>query len=151
VDPKQSIAALTRLFRAAGAPDPAALTGDHRGELAGPAWLRLPAPLSLQLTGMAGWCGKSFQPPTPDGLIEGWNLVRRADGTHPSIPVQVRIAPSRLDGNPAFVVTYPATARRPWPHVTDELRPLTPTTHLGLTFGFPATPSSGTAFLLHRD
>jgi len=61
-----------------------------------------------------------------------------------------RIAPSRVDGRPALVITYPSDAR--WPHrlVNDELRPLDELTLLGLSFGLPLAPRGGAPFILHR-
>ena len=61
-----------------------------------------------------------------------------------------RIGPSRLDGKPAIIVSYPKDARSPWRRATDELRALDDKTLLGLTWGIPGAPKSGTPFVLRR-
>ncbi|MDP9270957.1 MAG: hypothetical protein M3O76_05100 [Actinomycetota bacterium] len=128
-----------------------ALVGEHDGEFAGPWWLRSTGPITMWLTGMPGWCGKSFRPPTSGSdVIEGTNLVRRGDQLVASIPMNARIAPSRVDGRTALIVHYPKDARFPWRNVTDELRPLDDRTLLGLSFGIPGSPPGGAPFLLRR-
>lgn len=150
--PNASLRELQQAFREASAPELTALVGVHDGEFLGPAWLRHAAILTMRVFGMPGWCGKAFRPATanPD-TRDGENLVRRDGRSEPSIPMQARIASSRLDGRPAIVLSYPADARFPWPRVTDELRPLDDRTLLGLAFGVPLAPRHGTPFLLRRS
>ncbi len=146
-----SVRELQEAFREARAPDLATLLGSHDGEVLGPAWLRQGAALTFRLSGMPGWCGKTFHPATSDAdTLEGENLVRRHGRTEPSIPIQARIVPSRIDGRPAIVIRYPTDARFPWRRVTDELRPLDDRTLLGLSFGIPLGPRGGSPFVLRR-
>jgi hypothetical protein len=148
---KRSLRALHRAFREAPTPELARLIGSHEAEFVGPAWLRLPSPLTMRLTGMPGWCGKAFRTPAEGGdSLEGENLLRRRGQLVPSIPMSAELAPSRVDGRPALVVSYPPDARWPWRRVNDELRALDERTLLGLTFGIPGAPRGGSPFLLHR-
>ncbi|MEU4317782.1 hypothetical protein AB0F85_05215 [Nocardia fluminea] len=138
-------------FRAAPAPRLSDLVGDHEGQFAGPLWLRSCGPLTVAVTGMRGWCGKSFtEPDDSDVYLRGVNLVRRRGTIEPSIPITAQIGASRVDGEPALIVSYPATARFPWNRVTDELRPFGSRRLLGLTFGIPGGPAGGAPFVLHR-
>jgi uncharacterized protein len=151
VHDKHSLSALQRAFREAPTPELGRLVGSHEAEFVGPAWLRLPGPLTMRLTGMPGWCGKAFHVPANGGdSLEGENLLRRHGRLEGSIPMSAEVAPSRVDGRPALVVSYPPDAPRPWRDVNDELRPLDERTLLGLTFGIPGAPKGGSPFLLHR-
>jgi hypothetical protein len=144
-----SVRALQRAFREAPAPELGALVGRHEAKFAG--WLRVGGPLSMSLTGMHGWWGKQFRAPAGGGdSLEGENLVRREGRLVESIPMRAQIAPSRVDGRPALVISYPPDAH--WPHcrVKDELRPLNEDTLLGLSFGLPLAPRAGAPFLLQR-
>lgn len=147
----RSLTTITEAFRSAPSPVLEALVGEHEGKTIGPVWLTSLGPATLWLTGMGGWCGKAFQP-LPEGgdQIVGTNLVRRRGTIRPSIPITARIASSRVDGRPAIRVDYPATARFPWRRVTDELRPLEEGVLLGLTWGIPGGPASGTPFVLRQ-
>jgi hypothetical protein len=148
---KGSLGALQRAFREAPSPELGALVGRHQGEFAGPAWLRLPGPLTMRAIGLPGWWGKEFRAPAREAdELEGENLLRRGERLEPSIPMRARIAPSRVDGRPALVVSYPPDAPFPWRQAHDELRPLDDDTFLGLTFGIPLAPRGGTPFVLHR-
>jgi hypothetical protein len=144
-----SVRALQRAFRDAPAPDLGALIGRHEARFA--SWLRLGGPLSMSLTGMHGWWGKQFRVSASRGnSLEGENLLRRRGRLVESIPMRAEVAPSRVDGRPALVISYPSDAR--WPHrrVQDELRPLDQRTLLGLSFGLPLAPRGGAPFILHR-
>jgi hypothetical protein len=101
---------------------------------------------------MPGWCGKRFDPDTGEGVLNGANRARagQVGAVVDSIPIRARVAPSRMDGRPALVVTYPADARFPWPGVVDELRPFGPDALLGMTFWIPPAPPVVTPFLLRR-
>ncbi|WP_337868493.1 hypothetical protein [Meiothermus sp.] len=126
---------------------PAAVQGVYRAEFVGPAWLRWVAPKGLWLLGLGGWCGKDF---AANGA--GINLLQREDTIIRRFPVQVALAPSRVDGQPCQIVTYPAVNPWPWPSVVDELRQLDEQTLLGLTF-FKMGPLARLPlpFLLHKD
>lgn len=146
-----SLSALRGAFRAAPDPALADLVGVHGAEFIGPGWLRAAAPLSMGVLGMPGWCGKRFDPDPGDGILRGANLARSKDrAVGDSIPITARLEPSRMDGRPALVVSYPPEARFPWPRVRDEFRPFGSGTLLGMTFGIPLAPPGGTPFLLHR-
>lgn len=145
-----SLATIAAAFRAAREPDIAMLSGHHRAQLIGPAWLRLTGPLLMSVTGMPNWYGKSFGPPSAEGVLAGANLVRRNSEIERSIPITASVEVSPYDGRPALVVRYPAGARWPWRNVTDHLRPLDDDVLLGLTFGIPGAPRGGAPFLLQR-
>lgn len=147
--PNGSLSSLVEAFLNAAPPKLSMLIGDHKGEFAGPLWVRGPAPLLCALTGMRGWCGKTFKEVGPDTL-SGFNLVRAGSGVANSIPISARIAAARLDGRSALLVEYPSDAPFPWCRVTDELRPVGNGILLGLTYGIPGTPSEGAPFILRR-
>lgn len=157
VDPGSSLRALTARFVQAGAsggaPELAMLTGRHQAHRVGPLWIRLLAPGFLAITGMPGWWGKEF--PSVAGAdaaerLEGHNLIERGGTVAPSLPMQATIRPSRVDGRPAIVATYPPTAPFPWRSVVDELRPVDTGVLLGLSFGIPLAPRGGIPFVLIR-
>ena len=155
-DPKlkvdSSLGLLLQIFREAPEPALDTLVGVHEGSFAGPAFVRLPAPLFMVLTGMPGWFGKEFDPPGSDpAQLSGRNLVRRRGAVHPSIPMQAQVAPSRVDGRLALVLSYPSDARWPWRRTTDELRPLDDQTLLGVGFvDAPLIRGLPLPFLLRR-
>jgi hypothetical protein len=99
---------------------------------------------------MPGWWGKQFEPADATTLV-GVNLLRRHGRLESSYPMRARIAPSRADGGPALVVSYPVPAPWPWRQVTDELRRLDAATLVGLTFSRLPVFAAGLPFLLHRD
>lgn len=119
------------------------LVGEHRSELVGPWFVRLPAPLFLAVRGMPFWGGKRFDAAQGDEL-RGVNVLRLRGHTRDSIPITARLE----DGD--LVVRYPADSQWPWPNVVDRLRPLDGSTLVGLTFGLPLMPPEGLPFLLHR-
>ncbi len=146
-----SLGALRGAFRSAPAPTPADLVGEHRGEFVGPLWLRTAAPVMMRLVRMPGWYGKRFalahgQPST----LVGVNLLRAGGQIVDSIAMTAEVGPSRLDGRPALVVSYPPDAAFPWPRVTDELRPFGDNALIGVTFGIPGSLPGGTPFVLRR-
>ena len=147
-----SLGLVLQIFREAPEPTLDMLVGVHEGSFAGPAFVRLPAPLFMALTGMLGWCGKEFDPPGSDPtLLSGRNLVRRRVVVGPSIPMRAKLAPSRVDGRLALVLSYPSDARWPWRRTTDELRPLDDQTLLGLGFvDAPLIRALPLPFLLRR-
>jgi hypothetical protein len=101
---------------------------------------------------MPKWCGKRFHAPAPGATsLDGENLLRSNDGVVGSIPLTVAVGPSREDGLPALIVSYPDDARWPWRNVHDELRPFGEGTLLGLTFGLTPGFFGPVAFLLHHQ
>jgi hypothetical protein len=146
-----SMGALRDAFRRAPEPTLADLVGTHEGELVGPKWLRAALQRALAIGGMPGWCGKRFEagPDEPDGVAVGVNLLRREGQLRDSIPMTARIGPSRVDGRPSLVISYPHDGPFVWALVVDELRPFGAGTLLGITFEIPRVPL-GIPFLLHR-
>lgn len=134
---------LQQQFAAAPAATLDLLVGEHRAELVGPWFIRLPAPLFLAVRGMPFWGGKRFDPAIGDEL-RGVNVLRMRGRTRDSIPITARLE----DGD--LVVRYPADSQWPWPNVVDRLRPLDAATLIGLTFGLPLMPREGAPYLLHR-
>lgn len=146
-----SLPDLHAAFAEASEPTLDALIGAHDGAPAGPLWMRATGSLIMRFTGMPGWCGKEFQSPEPGAeVLRGHNRVRRHGRVEPSIPMTARVAPSRVDGRLAIVVSYPTDAQYPWRHVNDELRPIDDGTLLGLTWGIPGGPRGGAPFSLRR-
>ncbi len=137
-----SLAQLWEEFDQAPAPELARLVGEHRSELIGPLWLRVPAPLFLAARGMPFWAGKRFEPAV-DGVLHGVNLLRVRGFEKDSLPIT-----ATSDGRDV-VVRYPADAPWPWPGVVDRLRVRDERTLLGMTFGLPLMPARGAPFLLH--
>ncbi|HYN55831.1 MAG TPA: hypothetical protein VES03_01415 [Motilibacterales bacterium] len=135
------------------APEPTLddLVGTHEGQIIGPALLRAVIPRALSIGGMPGWCGKRFEmdPGAPEGPAVGVNLLRSKGEVRDSIPMTARVGPSRLDGRPALVISYPPDGPFVWARVIDELRPFGEATLLGLTFEIPRVPL-WVPFLLRR-
>jgi hypothetical protein len=148
----RSLAALREAFRAAPEPTLELLVGEHEATFVGPGWLRAAAGPSMWIVRMPGWCGKRFSADDDgDGVIAGFNLVRRRGVVSESIPITASLSPSRLDGRPAIGVAYPADAPFPWPRVRDEFRAFGAGVLLGMTFGIPLAPPGGAPFLLRRQ
>ncbi|GAA3543916.1 hypothetical protein [Nocardioides daeguensis] len=122
--------------------------GDLEASFVAP--LRHLAPRGLALIGLRRWYGKRFR--DEGGTLTGINLVRRGEQLVETLPMQVRPAASLVDGLPVLAVTYPASSRRPWPWVRDELRVAEDGTIVGMTFvDVPVLRRlGGTPFLLTR-
>ncbi len=135
-----------KIFGRLSAPVLGELVGDFEAELRGPAWFRAISRFSLNLGGLPQWYGKRF-----DGEGQGVNLVMPKGSVETTMPMQVRVEPSTLDGKPAAVVHYAADARFPWPHVIDELRSWEANTLLGMTLvDVAGLRRFALPFLLHR-
>jgi hypothetical protein len=117
-----------RVFGSLPAPSAPPRPGDYHAEFVGPFWLRWSAQPSLALTALAGWCGKRF---TATGAV---NLVARrgAPTLREALPMQPRVEPSSVDGQPAVRMHYARTSGVPWRWTIDELRPLADGSWLGL-------------------
>jgi hypothetical protein len=122
----ESLGGLRRLFTSLSAPD--SLTGVYRAEFVGPAWLRVLAPPSLALGGLAGWWGKAF-----DGRGGAVNIVVRGGTQHRVLPMTITRVPSLIDGGPGFTLSYPQGSPFPWPLIVDEVRRLDEQTLLCMT------------------
>ena len=148
----RSLAAARDAWEAAPAGDLSMLVGEHRAELIGPSWLRVPTPAYLATVGLRGWWGKTFHDPdasSPDEL-SGANLVRRRSGMVRSMDLVATVEDSAIDGRPALVVRYRGTRRRPWRDVSDHFRPVGDGVLLGFSLGLPMSPRGGAPFLVHR-
>lgn len=122
----ESLSGLRRLFTSLLAP--ATLTGVYRAEFVGPGWLRVLAPPSLALGGLAGWWGKGF-----DGQGGAVNIVVREGTQRRVLPMMVARVPSLIDGMPGLTLSYPKGSPFPWFWVVDELRRLDEQTFLCMT------------------
>ena len=124
------------------------LPGRYRGELLGPAPLRLAGHALLALLGMPGWWGKDFAA----GAHGGVNLVKRRGVPRPAAPLLVREGLSRADGRRGLQVEYPREAGWQWRPFVDELRWLDGRTLLALThLELPLLRRLTVPFLLHRE
>jgi hypothetical protein len=141
----ESLSGLRRLFTSL--PAPATLTGVYRAEFVGPGWLRVLAPPSLALGGLAGWWGKAF-----DGKGRAVNIVVR-DGTQRRVlPMTVARVPSLIDGMPGLTLSYPKGSPFPWFWVVDELRRLDEHTFLCMTvIKLRGLRKLAFPFVLHSD
>lgn len=145
-----SLVEVRDLFAAAGEPTTDMLVGRHQARFVGPAWWRHLAVGLVAALGMPGWAGKEFWPTADPEVLDGRNLLLRRGTLVPSFPMRARVAPSRFDGRPALVVTYPVPAPWQWRQVTDELRPLTPGSLVGLTISSLPVMPGGLPFRLDR-
>ena len=136
------------LFARLPTPTRESLPGRYRGEFVGPAWLRLGSPVLLAVLGMRGWWGKDLAA----GAHGGVNLVHRAAGLRPSVPLLLREGGSRADGRAGLQVEYPREAGWQWRPFVDELRWLDGRTLLALThLELPLLRRLTLPFLLHRE
>lgn len=156
-DLPRSLGALRRLFRqsppATSLPSP----GDYLVTFVGPTVLRVAAPRAIAIGGMPGWRGKRFA----DGGT-ALNLVERHRGNdhddddgagalQTTMPMQVTVEDSWLDGRPAIVCAYGAAGPVPWRWVRDEFRPLDDSRLIGLTLaGGPWSRVVAAPLLLSR-
>lgn len=145
---RRSSGELRALFRTAACPSVAEVSGRLEAQIPGPAVVRVAGGLAFRLTGLGDWWGKDLQPVAGEQGVAGHNLAG-PHGERRTLPLRGAVGPSRLDGAPAMVVSYPPDAPFPWRRVVDELRILPDGTMLGLTFGLPLMP--GAPFLLRRE
>ncbi|MGH8506384.1 MAG: hypothetical protein ACRETM_10550 [Stenotrophobium sp.] len=144
LDLRGSIRTARRAFR--GLPVPTSAAGDWRAEFAGPQWLRLLAPLGLNLSVLRGWYGKSFD---DDG--NAINLVRRNGQLQRVLPMQASVRHSRLDGGLVLATHYGDDAPVLLLRVSDEFRSIDKNTLLGMmTIDLPAVRGLSLPFLLRR-
>jgi hypothetical protein len=136
------------LFTRLPVPERETLPGRYRGELLGPAPLRLAGRALLAVLGMPGWWGKDFAA----GGHGGINLVKREGGPRPSVPLLLREGPSVVDGRQGLQVEYPREAGWQWRLFVDELRWLDGRTLLVVThLKLPLLQRVQVPFLLHRE
>jgi hypothetical protein len=136
------------LFTRLPVPERETLPGRYRGELLGPAPVRLAGRALLAVLGMPGWWGKDFAA----GAHGGVNLVRRGGVPRPAVPLVLREGLSAVDGKRGLQVEYPREAGWQWRPLVDELRWLDGRTLLLLTHLKPPLLRRLTVpFLLHRE
>ncbi len=126
----KSLGRLRRLFTSLPAPE--SLIGIYRAEFIGPAWLKILAPPSLALGGLAGWWGKAFD--DQGGAV---NIVVRDGSQRKVLPMTIARAPSLIDGVPGMTLGYPNSSPFPWPWIVDEVRRLDEQTLLCMTVAIP--------------
>jgi hypothetical protein len=150
--PSSALSEFTAAFADADDATLGTLVGRFRATMAGPWWMRLPAPSVVGLTGMPGWWGKEFfGPAADDGTLRGHNLLDSHGTLTPSLPMTARLGTSRQDGRAALLLTYPGDTPRPWRHVTDEVRALADGRLLGLSYDIVPGISTAVPFLLQAD
>lgn len=143
----ESLDTYREAFEGLAAPPLRGLAGTWRAEFVGPLALRKTAGPGLALLGLPGFWGKELG---HDG--QGINLLTRDGGKERTLPMQLRIEPSRIDGRPSVVIHYAEDAPLPWRFVIDELRAVDARTLLAMSLvdrgPFKRAPLP---FLLHRE
>lgn len=140
---------LRRRFRWLSAPDVGAIAGHYAGSFPRPLAYELACRCVMAATGLSGWQGKRFEPPTA-GATAGrvMNLARRDEVK----PMVSRIARSLNDGEPALACTYDAREAPPDRWIVDEFRAWDERTLLGLAhLNVPGLRRIGFPFVLRRS
>jgi hypothetical protein len=148
---RASLRELNALFRTLPAPDEDARRGFFRAEFVGPAFIRLTARPTLEVTGLPGWQGKKFL-----NAQDATNVLKRGNTTVEHLAMRVTPVTSYVDGKPGLALTYPAQngkpAPVPWRWVRDEIRQFDDDTILAFTFvDLPLLRHVGFPFLLVRE
>jgi hypothetical protein len=163
-----SLGELKALFRTLPAPEPALRRGFFRATFIGPAFIRLTARPTLEITGLPGWQGKTFL-----DADNATNILLKDGVTVQHLAMQVTPVTSYVDGQPGLALTYGALSRRfappspasgrgaggegvpaplPWRFVRDEIRRFDENTILAFTFvDLPLLRHIGFPFLLVRE
>lgn len=142
---------LKDLFRTLPAPEAALRRGFFRASFIGPAFIRLTARPTLEITGLPGWQGKSFL-----DADNATNVLVKDGVTVQHLAMRVTPVTSYVDGKPGLALTYPAQHGRPapapWRWVRDEIRRFDENTLLAFTFvDLPLLRHIGFPFLLVRE
>ena len=145
-----SLAELRRLFSSLPPPEASARHGFFRATFIGPAWIRLSARPSLEVTGLPGWQGKQFL-----SADTATNVLQKRGARVQALAMQVTPGVSAVDGKPGLALTYPPQDGRPapfpWRHVRDEMRVLDANTLLCMTIvDLPLLRHFAFPFLLTR-
>lgn len=146
-----SLGELRALFSSLPAPAPAMRRGFFRATFIGPAFIRVTARPTLEVTGLPGWQGKKFL-----SADHATNILKKGDGTVEHLAMRVTPVTSMVDGQPGVALTYPAQngkpAPAPWRWVRDELRALDDDRILGMTVvDLPLLRRFAFPFLLTRE
>lgn len=148
---RASLGELKDLFRTLPAPGEADRRGFFRAEFIGPAFIRVTARPTLEITGLPGWQGKTFL-----NAQDATNILKKGDATVEHLAMRVTPVTSYVDGQPGLALTYPAKDGRPapapWRWVRDEMRVFDANTILAFTFvDLPLLRHVGFPFLLVRE
>ncbi len=146
-----SLGELRKLFATLPAPAAGQRRGFFRATFIGPAFIRLTARPTLEITGLPGWQGKKFL--NPD---DATNILATGNTTREHLAMRVTPVTSYADGKPGLALTYPPqggkAAPAPWRWVRDEIRQLDENTILAFTFvDLPLLRHLGFPFLLVRE
>lgn len=146
-----SIGQLKTLFSSLPPAPPSQRHGFFRATFIGPAFIRLAARPSLEVSGLPGWQGKKFL--TDEHAT---NVLQKGATTVEHLAMRVTNVTSMLDGQPGVALTYPAEAGRPapipWRWVRDELRRFDDETILAVTVvDLPILRHFAFPFLLERE
>lgn len=147
-----SIGELKTLFSSLKPPAAAMRHGFFRAAFIGPAWLRLSARPSLEVSGLPGWQGKKFL-----GADDATNILKKGDALVEALAMHVTPGISQVDGQQGVALHYvPGTdgkpAPLPWRWVRDELRAVDDNTILGFTvINLPLLRRMAFPFLLIRE
>lgn len=146
-----SLADLRRLFSTLPPPEAPLRHGFFRARFIGPAWLRLSARPSLELTGLPGWQGKKFL-----DADSATNVLKKRGTLVHALAMRVTPGLSGIDGKPGLALTYPPHNGRPapfpWRRVRDEMRVLDANTLLCMTIvDLPLLRHVAFPFLLERE
>ena len=141
-----SLGAIIGRFAELPVPDPHDWVGSYRGEIVGPAFVRLSAGPSNLMNGIVGWLGKEI-----GSDLSGLNLVRRGGRVVAVVPFKVETRTSLADGKGVPAIVYSPENRFPVNRVIDEFRILDDNCLLCLThYELPLMRSRQFPFLLHK-
>lgn len=149
--PRASIGELKALFSTLPQPSRALFRGFFRATFIGPAWIRIAARPSLEVSGLPGWQGKRFLDDE-----HATNVLTKGATTREHLAMRVTAVTSRVDGRPGVALTYPHRGRErapiPWRWVRDELRQFDDDTILAMTVvDLPVLRRFALPFLLVRE
>ncbi|MBW2529794.1 MAG: hypothetical protein JRI23_36795 [Deltaproteobacteria bacterium] len=136
------------LFRSLPAPELGEMDGEYRADLLdqGPPVFLWVASFFVHQRGL--WLAKAF---TPTGPSEGrgYNLFVVGDRLRRGTRMRTTIAPSRIDGRPAYLLDYSAYLRGILGTMRDEVRKVADGLYLGLgTVGYGRWMRRPSPFLL---
>ena len=116
------------LFRTLDPPDASQVEGLHVGQLVGPLWMRVSAPIGLAIGGLPGWYGKEFF-----GERHGINVCKILGFEFKKLPLTSRFGTSMYDGRASLIVRYQGPKAGHWADVQDEFRRVDEHKWLGIT------------------
>lgn len=146
-----SIQELKKMFSSLPPPDTSMRHGFFRACFVGPAWLRLSARPSLEISGLPGWQGKKFL-----SADDATNVLKRGDRLEEALAMRVTPGVSQVDGRQGVALHYVAKGGKeaplPWRFVRDELRAVDADTLLCMTvIDLPVLRHLAFPFLLQRE